>query len=180
MGSHSGLRKFAEKCHQSGDGLLKLVGASQVSIGQCLLDLPVEPERCLIKQRAVLPGTMTLEEFIGVLAGREMQHPQFKLPLQGQLFNLSDGAVRSPHAGSVRIEVEDDPLAVADPAQLCDLLIAQGRAQGGDSIGDSRRMHGNHIEITLHHDGAIRLANGIGRLIQSEKMFALFEHLCFR
>ena len=57
------------------------------------------------------------------------------MALHGQLLHLTDRAVGCPHASSVGIEIEHDPLAVADAAQLGDLLAAECSSQCRHSIG---------------------------------------------
>ena len=105
-----------------------------------------------------------------------MQNPKLQLALHRQLLHLADGPIGCTDTGTVGVEIQNDPLAVADAAQLGDLLTAQGRAEGGHSVGDAGGMQGNHIEIALHHHRPVVLADGIGGLVQTEKMLPLLEH----
>ena len=77
-----------------------------------------------------------------------MKHLWLELPLKGQLFHLTNGAIGSMNTGTVSIEIEHDALAIAAAAQLGDLLTAQGRAQGRHGIGHASGMQGDHIEVT--------------------------------
>ena len=180
MGSHSRLRQLAEQSHQLADGLLELIGATQIALLQDLLDLPVQPQGGLIEQGSVITGAVILQELVGVLAGRKVQDPQFQLSLHRQLLDLADRTIRRPDAGSVGIEIEHDPLAVADAAELRDLLVAQGRPQSCHRIVDPGGMEGDHIEIALHDHSTVIPADGIGRLVQSEQVLAFFEQLRLR
>ena len=144
-----------------------------------LLDLPVEPHRCLIQQGPVLAGAVLLEKFIGILAGGQLQDPQLHLALQRKMLHLADGPLGRPHPGGVGVEVEDQPLAVAAAAQLGDLLLAQGRAQGRHGVGDARPVEGDHIEVALHHHRPIGAADRVSRPFQAEQVFAFLEQLGF-
>ena len=160
--------------------MLKLIGFCQITSLEHLLDLPIKPERSLIEQGAIVAGAVLLEVLIRILARGQMQHPQLELPLQGQLLHLTDGPVGGPHPGTVCIEIEHDAFAVTAATELGDLLTAEGRPQGGDCIGNSGRMECDHIEIALHHNGAVVLTDRIGSPIQAKKMLALLKHLRFR
>ena len=159
--------------------MLELIRAGQITALQHLIDLPVQPERCLIQQGSVLTRTMLFEELIRVLAGGQLQHPQLQLTLQSKLFHLTDGALGSAHTGAIGVEIEDQPFAIAAPAQLGDLLAAKGRAKGCHSIGDAGGMEGNHIEIALHHHSAIVFANRIHGLIEAKEVLPFLKHLRF-
>ena len=113
MRAHRRLGQLAQQIHQGRDRLLELIGLGQVTFRQRLLDLPVQPERRLIEQGSVITGAMVLEELIRILAGGEMHHPKFKLPLQGQLFHLPDRSVGGANPSTVGIEVENDALAIS-------------------------------------------------------------------
>ena len=176
MGAHGGLGQFAQQPHQGRHRLLELVGLAEIALLQHLLDLPIQPEGGLIQQSAVIAGPVLFEELIGVLAGRQVQNPKLQLALHRQLFHLADGPIGRTNTGAVGVEIQNDPLAVADAAQLGDLLTAQGRAEGGHSVGDASGMQGDHIEITLHHHGPVVLADGIGGLIEAKQMLPLLEH----
>ena len=179
VAAHGARGQLAQQGHQPLHRLLELVRTGQILILEHLLDLPVEPGGGRIEQGAVFARPVLLEELIGVLTGGQLQHPQLQLALEGQLLHLADGPLGGPDAGPVGIEIEDQPLALAAPAELGDLLAAQGRPQGGHRIGDPGRMQGNHIEIALHHHGPVVAADGIGGPIEPEEVLALLEHLRF-
>ena len=108
-----------------------------------------------------------------------MEHAQLQLSLKRKLLHLADRPVRSSDPRTIGIKIENDALAVTTPAQLGDLLTAEGGTKRCHSVGDARRMQGNDIEITLHHHSSIVLADRIGRLIQTEEVLAFFKDLCF-
>ena len=54
VSANSGLRQFAQQCNQGTDGLLKLIGLAQITVSQHLIDLPIQPKRCLVEQGLVL------------------------------------------------------------------------------------------------------------------------------
>ena len=180
VGAHGGLGQLAQQTHQGGDGLLELISAAEIPFRQSLIDLPVQPQRCLIQQCPVLPGAVILQELIRILAGRKVQNTKFQLPLHGQLLHLTDRAVGGPHAGAIRIEIEHNAFAVAHPTKLGDLLIAQGRAEGGHRIGDAGSMQGDHIEITLHHHRPVVATDRVRGLVEPEQMLAFLKQLRLR
>ena len=159
---------------------LKLIGAAQIFAAEHLLDLPVEPQRGLLLQGEVIGLAVLLEELIGVFARRQMQDPQFQLPLKSLQFHFANGALGSTHTGSIGVEIEDDPPAFAAAAELGDLLGAHGRAQSRHRMAHSSGMQSNHIEIALHHQGAVRTADGISGFIEAVEVFTLVKHLRFR
>ena len=123
---------------------------------------------------------MVAQELIGILAGGKMEDTQLQLPLQGELFDLTNGSVGRTDASAICIEIENDALAVGAARQLRDLLAAQRCAQRGHSIGDTGGMESDHIEIPLHNNSTVLLPNGIGRLVETEKVLAFLKDLCFR
>ena len=180
VGAHRRLRQFAQQIHQSCHRLLELIRLGQIALIQRLFDLPVQPERGLIEQGAIVAGAVILEELIRILPGREMQHPQFQLALHRQLLHLADGTVGGTDSGTVSVEIENDPLAVTDATELGDLLIAQRSSQRSDGIGDSSGVKRDHIEVALDDHGPVVLADRVGGLVEAEQMLALFEQLRFR
>jgi len=162
------LGQLAQQLHQPLHRLLKLIRSAEIAALQHLLDLPIEPEGGLLLQRQVIGRTVLLQEFIGVFARGQMQHPQFDLPLQGLLLHLTNGPLGSAHPSAISIEIQHDAAAVATAAQLGDLLAVHGRSQSSHRVANARGMQGNHIEIALHHHGAVGPANGISRLIETE------------
>ena len=59
-GAHGAGGQFAQQHHQFTHRLLELIGAAQIAAFQHLIDLPVEPERRLIEQGAVVAGAVLL------------------------------------------------------------------------------------------------------------------------
>ena len=88
-----------------------------------------------------------------------MQNSQLQLPLECQLLHLTDRSVGSSNASAVGIEIQNDALAITAPAQLGDLLTAESGAQGGHCIRDTSGMQSNHIEVALHHNSTVVLAD---------------------
>ena len=113
VAAHGALGQLAQQRHQGGHRLLKLIHPGQIAAGQHLINLPIEPEGRLLQQRPVIAGPSLLQELIGVLAGRQVQHPQLQLPLEGQLLHRPDRPLGGAHAGAIAIEIEDQPLAIA-------------------------------------------------------------------
>ena len=180
MAAHRRLRQLAEQFDQGRDRLLELIGSGQVTAGEHLLDLPVEPERGRLQQGAVVARAVGLEVVVGILAGREVKHAQLELALEGQLLRFADGPLGSAHTGAIAVEVEHQPLAVAATAELGDLLAAQGRSQGRHRMGDAGGMKGDDIEIAFHHHRLVGPADRVGGPVEAEEVLALLEHLRLR
>ena len=123
---------------------------------------------------------MVAQELIGILAGGKMEDTQLQLPLQGELFDLTNGSVGRTDASAIRIEIKNDALAIGAARQLRDLLAAQRRAQRSHGIGDTGGMESDDVEIALHNNSTILLADGISRLVETEKVFAFLKNLRFR
>ena len=68
VAANGALGEFAQQGHQVGNGLLELVGLTQIPISQHLLDLPIQPKGGLIQEGAVVASAVVLEEVVGVLA----------------------------------------------------------------------------------------------------------------
>ena len=95
------------------------------------------------------------------------------------MFHLAYGPLGSADAGPVGIEIENQALAVAQTAQLGDLVAAEGRTQGGNAIGNAGGMEGDHIEIALHHHRPVIATDRLGSPIQAKEMATLLKDLGF-
>ena len=179
MRAHSRLRQFPQQRHQRTDRLLKLISTTQIAISQGLLDLPVEPERCLIQQRPVIASAVVFKELIRILTRGQVKNPQLQLALKRELLHLTDRSIRRTNPSTISIEIEHDALAVGNATQLGDLLTAEGRPERGHRIGDSGSVKGDDIEIPFNNHGAVILSDGIGCLIKAKEVFSLLKHLCF-
>ena len=109
-----------------------------------------------------------------------MEHSQLQLSLKRKLLHLTDRPISGADPRTVGIKIENDAFAVTTPAQLGDLLTAEGGTKRSNGIGNSRCMQGDDIEIALHHHRSIVLADRIGCLIKTEQMLAFFKDLRFR
>ena len=69
---------------------------------------------------------MILEVLIWILPRGCMEHSQLQLSLQRKLLHLTDRPVRSSDPRTIGIKIENDAFAVTAPAQLGDLLTAEG------------------------------------------------------
>ena len=80
-GAVGGLGQLAQQLHQGRHRLLKLISAAEITGGQNLLDLPVQPKGGPIQQGPILSRPVAAQKFIRILAGGELEHPQLQQSL---------------------------------------------------------------------------------------------------
>ena len=80
-GAVGGLGQLAQQLHQGRHRLLKLISAAEITGGQNLLDLPVQPKGGPIQQGPILSRPVAAQKFIRILTGGELEHPQLQQSL---------------------------------------------------------------------------------------------------
>ena len=103
---------------------------------------------------AHLVGRMAAGEGVGVVLGRQPHHPHVHSLGQDHV----DSAQRC--VDTRRIAVVDHRDVLREALQQADLLGGERRAGRGHHVLHTGLVHGDHVRVTLHHDGYVLLLDG--------------------
>jgi hypothetical protein len=118
-----------------------------------------------------------LQILVGVFAVGNVEDAQLHIAPVGHRLRFANGPLRRLYPSGIGIKVENDLFRLGVAQQLAHLGRTQGRAQGGDGVGDARRMQGNHVKVTFHHNGAVGLGDRPPRLVEAKQGLSFVEQL---
>ncbi len=75
--------------------------------------------------------------------------------------------------GGIRVQRQDD--AAGEALEQVQLVLGQGRAHGGDRVGEACLVQGDHVQVALDDHHLVFRADGLARLVQPIEQAALVE-----
>ena len=118
-------------------------------------------------------GAQPARESVGVVLGRQQHHAHVHALAEDHV----DAAQRGVNAG--RVAVVDHRDVARETVQEAYLLRRERRARRGHHVLHPGLVHGDHVEIPLHQDGAILLLYGLLREVEAVELAFLAVYFAF-